>query len=79
MMTFLNSEAASSKTIEETVSLLKTDVQFGLSNEEVLQRQKLYSFNEFEIKKDDPLWLKYLEKVTLRSGKSGLILSASTR
>lgn len=63
MMTFLNSETASSKSIEDTVSVLKTDMQFGLNNEEVLQRQKLYSFNEFEIKKDDPLWLKYLEKV----------------
>ena len=63
MMTFLTSETASSKGIEETINLLKTDAQFGLSGEEVLQRQKLYSFNEFEIKKDDPLWLKYLEKV----------------
>lgn len=63
MMTFLNSETASSKTIEETLSLLKTDPQFGLSSDEVAERQKLYSFNEFEIKKDDPLWFKYLEKV----------------
>lgn len=63
MMTFLNSETASSKSVEETLNLLKTDRQFGLSNEEVIQRQKLYSFNEFEIKKDDPLWFKYLEKV----------------
>lgn len=64
MMTFLNSESASSKTYEETIGLLKTDIQLGLQNEEALQRQKLYSFNEFEIKKEDPLWWKYLEKVT---------------
>lgn len=64
MMTFLTSETASSKTVEDTVSQLNTDPQLGLTEEEVLQRQKLYSFNEFEIKKDDPLWLKYLEKVT---------------
>lgn len=64
MMTFLTSETASSKTVEDTVSQLNTDPQLGLTEEEVLQRQKLYSFNEFEIKKDDPLWFKYLEKVT---------------
>ncbi len=65
MMTFLTSESASSKTCEETTSLLKSDTRFGLSNEEVQTRRKLYGYNEFEIKCDDPLWKKYLEKVTI--------------
>ena len=62
-MTFLNSESASSKTLEETISLLKTDPRMGLPNDEVQVRRRLYGLNEFEVKQDDPLWKKYLEKV----------------
>ena len=64
MMTFLNSESASSVTVEETARLLNTDLNYGLSSDDVTQRRKLYSYNEFEIKHTDPLWMKYLEKVT---------------
>ncbi len=65
MMTFLNSESAASKTYEETSSLLKSDTRLGLSTEEVQTRRRLYGLNEFEIKTDDPLWKKYLEKVII--------------
>ncbi len=61
-MTFLNSESASSKSYEETASLLKTDLKFGITNNEIQNRRRLYGFNEFDIKQDDPLWQKYLEK-----------------
>lgn len=64
-MTFLNSEAASSKSFEETTNLLKTNLQLGLNLQDINERRKLYSFNEFDIKSEDPLWLKYLEKVNL--------------
>jgi Ca2+-transporting ATPase len=67
MMTFLNSESAASKTCDETASLLKSDTRSGLSNDEVLTRRKLYGLNEFEIKHEDPLWKKYLEKVRVRN------------
>lgn len=63
MMTFLNSESASSKSYEETANLLKADLRLGLSGHEISERRKLYSYNEFEIKNDDPIWRKYLEKV----------------
>ena len=63
MMTFLNTESASSKTLEETISLIKTDPRMGLPNDEVQVRRRLYGLNEFEVKQDDPLWKKYLEKV----------------
>lgn len=63
MMTFLNSESACCISSDETASLLKTDLKLGLNNEEIPERRKLYSYNEFEIKSDEPLWLKYLEKV----------------
>lgn len=62
-MTFLNSETASGISYDETANLLKTDIRYGLSNQEILERRKLYSYNEFEVNKSDPLWKKYLEKV----------------
>jgi Ca2+-transporting ATPase len=62
MMTFLNSESASSISYEEVERLLSTNLNMGLSNSEVAQRRKLYSYNEFDIKTSDPLWMKYLEK-----------------
>jgi len=66
MMTFLNSETASSISFEETATLLKTDIRHGLSNQEIVERRKLYSYNEFEVSKSDPLWKKYLEKVNIK-------------
>ena len=63
-MTFLNSETASSISFDETVNMLKTDIRYGLSSQEILERRKLYSYNEFEVNKSDPLWKKYLEKVS---------------
>lgn len=63
MMSFLNSESASCISFEEAANLLKTDLKVGLNLDDIQERRKLYSFNEFEIKNSDPLWLKYLEKV----------------
>lgn len=62
MMTFLNSESASGISYDDVASQLKTNLKFGLNNGEVVPRRKLYSYNEFDVKTDDPLWLKYLEK-----------------
>lgn len=62
MMTFLNSESASGISYEDVANQLKTNLKFGLNNGEVVPRRKLYSYNEFDVKTDDPLWLKYLEK-----------------
>lgn len=63
MMTFLNSETACSKSCEETANLLNSDVKYGLNEVDIIERRKLYSYNEFDIKNEEPIWLKYLEKV----------------
>lgn len=63
MMTFLNSETACSKSYDETANLLNTDVKYGLNQTDINERRKLYSYNEFDIKNEEPIWLKYLEKV----------------
>ena len=73
-MTFLNSETASSKTFEETSDLLKTDIKFGLSQQEIQTRRRLYGFNEFEIKQDDPFWMKYMQKVVINSKNKFLMM-----
>lgn len=65
-MTFLNSETASSKSFEDTSNLLKTNLLLGLNESEIIERRKLYSFNEFDLKNEDPFWLKYLEKVIFK-------------
>ena len=62
-MTFLNSESSSCMSYEEIANLLKTDVEEGICHNEIVERRKLYSYNEFEVGKSDPLWQKYLEKV----------------
>ena len=62
MMTFLNTESSSSLSVEETVRLLNSDIEYGLSPQEIKERRKLFSYNEFEIGDTDPLWKKYLEK-----------------
>lgn len=62
MMTFLNSESASSLSIEETENSLNTDIENGIVHNEIVERRKLYSYNEFEVGASEPLWKKYLEK-----------------
>lgn len=62
MMTFLNSESAASLSVEETEKQLKTNLENGISSEEITERRKFYSYNEFEVGASDPLWKKYLEK-----------------
>ncbi len=52
---------------EEIANLLKTDVEEGIGHSEIFERRKLYSYNEFEVGKSDPLWQKYLEKVDFPS------------
>lgn len=62
MMAFLNSESSASISYEETARLLKTNIEKGISLEDINERRKLYSYNEFEVGASDPLWKKYFEK-----------------
>jgi P-type Ca2+ transporter type 2C len=61
-MTFLNSEAASCMSFNEVLNVLKADQKYGLSDDEVDTRRKLYSFNEFEVSQSESLWKKYIDQ-----------------
>ena len=41
MMTFLNSESASCITYDEVTRLLNTDLNYGLNNEEIVQKNEV--------------------------------------
>ncbi|CAF1497837.1 unnamed protein product, partial [Didymodactylos carnosus] len=60
MMTFLNSDAATRVTSSEIIKILQSDIKYGLTEQEVLNRRKLYGYNDFEVENDEPLWKKYL-------------------
>lgn len=48
--------------VEETARQLNTDIERGITHQEIKERRKLFSYNEFEIRDTDPLWKKYFEK-----------------
>jgi len=50
------------KTVDETISTLKTEVEKGLSIEEVRKRQEEYGLNELKAKKKKSLFVKFLEQ-----------------
>ena len=50
------------KTVDETVSDLKTNLENGLSYDEVKQRQEKYGLNELKAKKKKSLIVKFLEQ-----------------
>ena len=50
------------KSIEETSKILETDVQKGLSTEQVKEKQKEYGLNELKAKKKKSLFVKFLEQ-----------------
>ena len=56
------SEAAVS-TVADVVNRLSADCAAGLSADEVERRRKLFGRNEFIIKKEEPLWRKYVNQV----------------
>ena len=50
------------KTIEETSETLKTNIEKGLSKEQVEEKQREYGFNELKAKKKKSLFVKFLEE-----------------
>ena len=50
------------KTVDETISTLKTDVERGLSTEEIKKRQEEHGLNELKAKKKKSLLVKFLEQ-----------------
>ena len=55
-------EEASQQPFEEVAARLETDVRTGLSWEEADSRLRFVGYNEFEGKKEEPVWEKYLEQ-----------------
>ena len=45
------------QTVDETISNLKTDIEKGLSTEEVRKRQEEYGLNELKAKKKKSLFI----------------------
>lgn len=50
------------QTVDETISNLKTDIDDGISTEEVKKRQGKYGLNELKAKKKKSLFVKFLEQ-----------------
>ena len=48
--------------VEETKNNLKTDIEKGLTSEEVLKRQDQYGLNELKTKKKKSVFVKFLEQ-----------------
>ena len=63
VMAYFNTEDGARSSFEDVAAQLRTNVMFGLSDEEVANRRKNYGYNEFEINDEEPLWKKYLGQV----------------
>ena len=50
------------KSVEETSKILKTDIEKGLSKEQIEEKRKEYGFNELKAKKKKSLFVKFLEQ-----------------
>ena len=50
------------KTVDETISTLKTDLENGLTQDEVKARQEKYGLNELKAKNKKSLFVKFLEQ-----------------
>jgi len=56
----LKAAEASELEANEVMEKLKTSKECGISDGEASRRRQVHGFNEFQIKQEDPLWLKYL-------------------
>ncbi|XP_041377017.1 calcium-transporting ATPase type 2C member 1-like [Gigantopelta aegis] len=60
MMASLKSDKAVHMSVEEVSEMCQTNLDLGLTTDEVTRRKHIYGPNEFEITKEEPLWKKYL-------------------
>lgn len=60
----METREAAALTVDEILSKLDANFDHGLPGVEVERRRNLHDgFNEMNIKKDEPLWKKYIEQV----------------
>lgn len=63
MISCMDVFVASTKTIEECISELRTHFEWGLQTAEVNRRLGFSGYNEFEMSKKESLLNKYIEQV----------------
>lgn len=69
-MKYMGTEEAASQPHEEVAARLQTDPRVGLTWREAEFRQRIYGYNEFDVKQEEPLWQKYLEQVCSSMNRS---------
>ena len=47
-----------------------TDLDYGLTSAEVVDRHRVHGFNEFHITQEEPLWKKYIAQVNIVTGRT---------
>ncbi|GAV08918.1 hypothetical protein RvY_18537 [Ramazzottius varieornatus] len=62
MLVDMKSDEACQLDVEQVRSTLETDLERGLSVDEVERRRRTYGLNEFNIAEDTPLWKKYIDQ-----------------
>lgn len=58
----LSTDEASGQPFEEVAARLQVDLRKGLEWSEADSRLRFIGYNEFAVKKEEPLWAKYLEQ-----------------
>ncbi|XP_061885757.1 calcium-transporting ATPase type 2C member 1 isoform X1 [Entelurus aequoreus] len=62
MVPVLSSKKASELPVNEVACALQANLQYGLSEEEVVRRRIYHGWNEFDISEEEPLWRKYISQ-----------------
>ena len=64
-MASLRMDQAAAMTVDEVIEACRTSLQSGLSPDEAKHRLSVHGPNTFEITKEEPLWKKYLDQVSV--------------
>lgn len=62
-MKCINVEEARLLNCKEICQILQTNDENGLEKNEANTRLRVFGYNEFNVKEEEPLWSKYLEQV----------------
>lgn len=64
-MQLISSKEAAVAPVTDFIGRLNTNGEAGLTRTEVDARQQMYGYNEMKIHKEEPLWLKYINQVSV--------------
>lgn len=62
-MRSLKSEEAAAKPYEDVANCMSADLKIGLTWREAECRLRIFGLNELIVKKQEPIWAKYMEQV----------------